>query len=565
MASLVEAARSRVESHSLLKELLLPRLRVPTQIEVTTQDSETEAGGEGVPLEAVRQPAALNSGVAGGKGTATTADSVAWDTKFVDLSLNAHSPSCPASGKPTLLSCDREGELSGFSSPSQSNQRRTIEPIDEFSPSQAAETRTAKRLSLSRSNAFASGTRYISTFVSSVFSPTSVGSSRAVIEEDFVDEPADSPRIYSLDKGIYIGSLIEMPPPPKRETEWQNSIRIRLVKDLQPVTQNLPRNLKTKETIIEPELCMVGEVDSKTQYVTMKPTVWIRCGSKKCRKAVQKAVDDLHYLQIFSRGRVQVHLHAPWPAGDSGLDALGEQYGHDSLQLQLQHYPMSSACGAKLLISVKSGDAKQLWTSTIGGLIRVDNHVYALTTAHSIFQALESGAQGDHDTQSNSDSDTESLFSLDDNDYNFTGSKRLTAQDGHSVQSVASETLQAVDVALELASYAGHIKRPLGQDGFTTTHANGDFALIRWPTGAAPPKNEYRSFTGPTIEVDSMGEDLCPGEVVILLGSEDVITGSLLPGIAVFLQRDAIFHTRKIQTSSPLSKQKSLFVSHGQL
>lgn len=98
------------------------------------------------------------------------------------------------------------------------------------------------------------------------------------------------------------------------EAKWTGEIRPRLIKDLLPVLQILPRSMSSEETIIEPELCMAGYVTGRATAVQLKPTVWIRCGGKKCRKVIRKAVDDLYYLRSFSQGLVEVRIRAPRPA-----------------------------------------------------------------------------------------------------------------------------------------------------------------------------------------------------------------------------------------------------------
>jgi hypothetical protein len=348
----------------------------------------------------------------------------------------------------------------------------------------------------------------------------------------------------------------EMPPPTHLESEWLSSVRIRLIKDLRPVIQALPRTLPPRETMIEPELCMSGEAEPKSEVVSMRPTVWIRCGSKKCRKAVQKAVNDLHYLHTFSRGPVRVCLRAPRPAGDSpdrfGFNRTAGATDRAALDLQLQQGPDARGCSRRLRISRPADSVASFWTSTVGGLIKVDGVLYGLTTAHSIFEALQSRA-ADHSRDSiGTDSDTDSGFSsLDVEDYaeNDVVSPEIRLGK-HPVEE--NEDFEAIKVTLELASYAGRELHD-EHDQLEGGSVDSDFALIQWPDSFLPRYNWYPSATGHTV-ISSIDEDPGPGEVTILDSLGKTAVGDLLPGNAVLMQRDALFNTRKIQTHSCLRK-----------
>jgi hypothetical protein len=412
-----------------------------------------------------------------------------------------------------------------------------------------------------RSNIVTSINRSLSTVNSSVFSPVSITSSRSSISEDCIDILINSPEIYVTEKGVYVGKLKEMPPPVYLESEWLASIRIRLIKDLLPITKALPRSLSQKQCIFEPELCMVGEADTQSQNIIMKPTVWIRCGSKKCKKAIQEAVSDLEYIQTFSRGRVRVNLRAPLPAGDSEKLAIHNVLDNQDLILQLQcNGSMLNSCGKKLRIMNPADATGIAWTSTIGGLIRVDRCVYALTTAHSIFEARRqtkdfNNFSPEGDSNSEKDSCSSSL-------------------EGHIVSSPAYSDPSATyhhqrevedftykDVHLALANYVGQ-----GLDTHIETVAT-DFALIKmpdliWSNGLLPLYNSYRSPTNGKIDLTSFNETPEEGEVEILYRQNEICTGWLLPGASLFTQRDGLFQTRKIQMQRPLRKNQFLGFLH---
>jgi hypothetical protein len=62
--------------------------------------------------------------------------------------------------------------------------------------------------------------------------------------------------------------------------------------------------------------------------MTLGPVIWIRCGSKECRKAVQQTVTDLSHSQ---QCPVHVTLHAPRPAS--------ARQAADGLSRNLEPYP----------------------------------------------------------------------------------------------------------------------------------------------------------------------------------------------------------------------------------
>jgi hypothetical protein len=148
---------------------------------------------------------------------------------------------------------------------------------------------------------------------SAALTPLSSVSSRTSIDNHCVTVPINSSSIYcwNTERKIYIGKLKDISPPKAMETEWVNNIRVQLLSDLRMVIQSLPRSLSKEKTTVEPELYMVGEANDQSDSVELKPTVWIRCGSRKCKKAVAEAVDDLKYVHAFSKGRVQIHRGAP--------------------------------------------------------------------------------------------------------------------------------------------------------------------------------------------------------------------------------------------------------------
>jgi hypothetical protein len=350
---------------------------------------------------------------------------------------------------------------------------------------------------------------------------------------------------------VYVGFMREHPIPPSLETEWVKVIRVRLVKDLIPVVQGLPRTLCRKDKVIEPELCMAGELKKGSQDVHLKPTVWIRCGSKKCREKVKAAVDDLSYLRSFSRGTVQVGLHAPRAAGKDSEESENGSYYEQQNEMTLiveQISNSSSACGLRLQILTSNYEKITTRFATIGGLIQVNGAVYGLTTAHSLipekaFDNDETGISSDARSEE-SESDLESLATSTES---FARAEK--APQDNSIYTGA--TIRIGDPRLGPFSFASS----------GTDIVGSDFALIELGIGLGAHdflRNEYildNAGDVPPIQINTWeGKDDEPfvGQVHIICAFQDVREGFLLKEKSLFIQEGAVFHTRKIQMSQPL-------------
>ena len=569
MASVLEVVGTREQSQYFLKELLSPGLNAPTHHPTAVEESNRE-------VEQARNNSTAVIAIAEAKHDCEPArnENIAAKVgkKLTDLPSTSHrEDSQTAKTSQSSSSNDRELEQPDTSAEAESSQNRASNPREDGQNEEHLikdKTSSWSGPLLSRSSTVTSSSHSISTVVSSVFSPISISSSRSSITEECVDIPIDSRDIYGIEKGIYVGKLKEMPPPRYLENEWLTSIRIRLVKDLLPVTKALPRSLSPRESVIEPELCMVGEADPKSQNVIMRPTVWIRCGSRKCRKAVQEAVNDLHYLQTFSRGRIQVRLRAPRPAGDSlkpAPDRFRGILGIHTLTLQLQNNEHGrNVYGRRLRITNGPNGIGNAWTSTIGGLIRVDDVVYALTTAHSIFEALRPTTKDYND-----DSDTDSGFSSLEPEVYIASSAQCSGSNIEKGPRQEIGRLEYQDVDLALASYAGESLSADREGSPTKVNAVTDFALIKWPDSflrdslynVQQPYTFYNNYISPTknlLALTSFDENPEEGEVAVLCHPNELCTGWLLSGNSLFMQRDALFQTRKIQMREPLRKQNLL-------
>lgn len=400
-----------------------------------------------------------------------------------------------------------------------------------------------------------------------------------------------SPEIYQRDKNFYVGKMRDLHCPPEVETEWTRSIRPRLIKDLLPVLQSLPRSMASKETMIEPDLCMAGYAPGKATEVQLSPTVWIRCGSKKCRKVIRQAVNDLNYLHSFSRGTVEVRVRGPRPAASSNniVPTRNPVEGRNCLvngemKLQVQaSVTGASACGLRL--RVIHGDASGMDDAnilTIGGLVKVDNMIYGLSSAHGILDSSRVARKISSPTSQSSepappsecsDSDSESE---DDSDTSFNSNRfselvptiKRQYREYDDLGQTAKTNFQKQTKQLQWKdvpfcgpiSYCGQGSVTGGTSAEKSALQDADFALINMGFSSAYRLyNQYKpeGITGlPPVSIRGVKHDehLQAGEVLLLTGHNHITRGYLLEEPSLFINRGIVFNTRKIQLDAPLRK-----------
>ena len=325
-----------------------------------------------------------------------------------------------------------------------------------------------------------------------------------------------SASVYSPKEGIYIGHEQDIQPPATIKANWLG-VRQRLIMDLRPVLQSLPRILPRHETVIELDLCMAGEATGKSSRVTLRPTILIRCGGKQCQKRVQQAIKDLNYLPNIA---ISVQISAPRPASTS-----------KSAWIATVKAGSSSFCG--LEVRITSGDGFRI--CRIGGLVKVDGTIYGLTTAHSIFEVDGTDEISIIQHIESAPRDTES---------------KIWAQ-----------------ANITLASYSGH--PVIGGHLAGLPALNGtDIALIAMNLHEHEVINYYRKpasrETGiqEACLIKNVPSTLEAGEVCIICSTEDVRPGFLLDDDAMFFDRAGTFKTKKIRTVAPLGKL--IVVSHAE-
>lgn len=363
-----------------------------------------------------------------------------------------------------------------------------------------------------------------------------------------------------------MGKLLQCPVPLNINTQWQTDVRPRLLGDLQSVLQSLPRSLPREKTIVEPDFCMVGKALAGSNMIEMKPTVLVRCGSKRCQKAITDAVSDLTYLKRFSGDRIMVHRRPPrlasTPLDDAGVDSdipverTDDENADRWIEVGLT--ADQSACGLRMRISY-SGNERMC---TLGGLIRVDGKIYGLTTAHAMVSIAE---QTLTDTSTEYESDTycssiSSVSSAPSSTATSIPKVDAAATEQHEVSRPIAPDLDRLAwrcANLGPYSYATE-RRPTATNNAYAVSDATDLALIELPEELELLPNVYhlhdrgQDFTQTVTTADPVSSDHVDRRVSIICAPSDVRQGYLLPGDHLFLDRSTVFSTRKIQTDDIL-------------
>jgi hypothetical protein len=401
--------------------------------------------------------------------------------------------------------------------------------------------------------------------LSSTAPPSSFASSRTSattgLETESVFVHLNSRHIYiwNREQNVYMGKLLGCPPPVRMSTEWENVVRVRLLGDLYAVLQSLPHSLPRDRTVVEAELCMMGRCANPLEELEMIPTILIRCGGKRCKKAVENAVDDLDYLKNFSQGRVVVHRQAPRFASttpnsrDLSLRPLSLSDEPRSVEVAVSEN--ASACG--LPIRTKHLGLDRF--CTLGGLIQVNGKVYGLTTAHALVSLPNqpsSMTASDYDSGSDSSfSDSMTLPSL----KTSRELRRMEIECG-----LESQTENWTDAKLGPYSYLTK-RQPQGTNNAYPVSDASDFALIEIAEELSAMPNSYRTsdhgrsnsdHERPNLQtITKLGSPLSEKsakQVSIIRTFSDVRRGHLLSGDHAILDKGAIFSTKKIELDCAL-------------
>lgn len=373
-----------------------------------------------------------------------------------------------------------------------------------------------------------------------------------------------SPAIYCLKKEpqIYLGHPLEMPMPIEMNKQWNQVIRQRLIVDIGSVSEALPGSLPQHKLAVEPAFCMVGESGTETDLVDLYPTVLIRCGCKRLRRAMEKALISLDYLQDFSGGRTLVIENAPRLAScqvTAEFPHLDQTHlGHQELRTAL----LDSSSSCSIPLACTTFDPTRTRLSLIGGLIKVDGIPYGLTTAHSIVETWPKGTSDDmysSGTDSDSwdespDSSTSSMTTLSPPPHEPASGEARCSKDQEYCKPKIDLNGYEDNAFLEAYSYGSH-RVPHSKTNAYAVSERGDFALINLAQKYQHLPNKYVASSEHRITEITSAES-CSGPVSIVCSSSDVRPACLLDDDHLFMSGPTVFCTKKLQTKVPLGQSQ---------
>lgn len=349
-----------------------------------------------------------------------------------------------------------------------------------------------------------------------------------------------------------------------------------LVNHLIIITARLGPQIPTKETTTEPVLCMAGKEcgkDDASKFlnlgtscpdhpVLLKPTVWIRCGWKKCKQIVEKEIclskpPLSKFIASCPPNQVEPHIttKAPRPASRiSSSHSSDRTIQVNEISFAVQ-YPLSKDRLWPATARFTVGPTKLY--STIGGPIYIDGKMFGLTTAHSIVSYLEQIAK-EVKPSDDEPSDDESLASDSDSEITSTSSSKRSNEVSSSSEANAQPALNSSDIEVDEPSQAKweisklpNIVAYLGRGTSTGDYSfkenaptTSDFALIDLQS------DSHRLHS--TTNIVSLKDALPPGGVrIATTAASSPLKGYLLKDKSFLIMRGAVMQTMKIQIESP--------------
>jgi hypothetical protein len=217
----------------------------------------------------------------------------------------------------------------------------------------------------------------------------------------------NDPHLYRVDKTRYVGLLAHLRAPKAMCDEWNQRVKSDFEERLRQATKEALVSVPERKTAINTVLCMSGKKCSPSEVkldsgascpkdpIALQPTLWIHCGGRRCRKVVLRVLDEVENLRRFLEKYTNVppraSLDAPYPtAGERQLQSQRSEITAETSSFAVQHdSSLTTLCGTKARFGVESPHVPRSERyCTIGGLIKVGNELYAVTTAHVIVDWL---------------------------------------------------------------------------------------------------------------------------------------------------------------------------------
>ncbi|CAN9471992.1 unnamed protein product [Alternaria alternata] len=182
-----------------------------------------------------------------------------------------------------------------------------------------------------------------------------------------------------LVEGLYIG-LLSRHQPPTKVREWFDDKHVR-----EMLHTHVKRKNKSPDYLTAIILCMAGLLEG-TQ-VRLTPTIWISTGDTRSKSSIKNSISNATYLNKFLT-KFQMrepHVTVSGPEILSGL-RISSGVGVHTFAIRGADNSLDSVCGtsARFTMQAASDGSTFQCYSTIGGLILVDDDLFAITTAHAI-------------------------------------------------------------------------------------------------------------------------------------------------------------------------------------
>ncbi|CAN9254777.1 unnamed protein product [Alternaria alternata] len=182
-----------------------------------------------------------------------------------------------------------------------------------------------------------------------------------------------------LVEGLYIG-LLSRHRPPTEVREWFDDKHVR-----EMLHTHVKRKNKSPDYLTAIILCMAGLLEG-TQ-VRLTPTIWISTGDTRSKSSIKNSISNATYLNKFL-AKFQMrepHVTVSGPEILSGV-RISSGVGVHTFAIRGADNSLDSVCGtsARFTMQAASDGSTFQCYSTIGGLILVDDDLFAITTAHAI-------------------------------------------------------------------------------------------------------------------------------------------------------------------------------------
>jgi hypothetical protein len=182
-----------------------------------------------------------------------------------------------------------------------------------------------------------------------------------------------------LVEGLYIG-LLSRHRPPTEVREWFDDKHVR-----EMLHTHVKRKNKSPDYLKAIILCMAGLLEG-TQ-VRLTPTIWISTGDTRSKSSIKNSISNATYLNKFlAKFRMrEPHITVSGPEILSGV-RISSGVGVHTFAIRGADNSLDSVCGtsARFTMQAASDGSTFQCYSTIGGLILVDDDLFAITTAHAI-------------------------------------------------------------------------------------------------------------------------------------------------------------------------------------